>query len=634
MICIFLVLYFGVLLVAHKKRFRSIGLFVVYSLLAGGIAAVLLLPEVCALLETDFGDMLFPEEMEFYFSIPEVFARHSFLVLNERGLAHWPNIYCGSAVYMLLPMYLLNHKISLREKLGKVAILGIFLLSFSTNVLDFIWHGMNYPDSLPARQSFLYCFLVVTMCYEAYYRVKEVRLWQILVGYFVGTAFLVYSMIFVDSRHYLPGSRALTLLFMTAFAILLCLYRVREEATFRKVVAFLALVAVVVECSVNTGCTSINNTGRSAYLKSLDDYENLYLQTQEKEEGFYRLEKFHRKTKNDSMLSNYPSATVFSSTMNSYVMDMYERLGMRYSKVYYSFDGATALSGALLSVHYMFGDSHEYENSLYTLVGQSGDVYLYEANTRLPFGWVGPTGFDLPDSPRAIGLHNDLAVSLGIKDRFFTYEGGKASGNDVAFTAKTKGIYYAIMTAGGTSQVTYTGGPAGEETFTDIKDGRIVLLGELEAGQSILLKNADEDDDTPKLYASIYRMNEEVLQQVIAILSEQHMENVVCESDFVSGEITLEKAGRLVLSVPYEAGWDVRINGKEAEGSLFGGCLMAFDLEPGHYEIEMHNTAKGFYQGLALTGGSLAVYLLLLLLEKKKKAHEEEQIVVENTATL
>ena len=69
MICIFLVLYFVLLLVTEKGRLRSMGYFALFSLLAGGMAAVLLIPEVCAILRTDFGDMDFPKKLESYFSI-------------------------------------------------------------------------------------------------------------------------------------------------------------------------------------------------------------------------------------------------------------------------------------------------------------------------------------------------------------------------------------------------------------------------------------------------------------------------------------------------------------------------------------------------------------------------------------
>ena len=41
--------------------------------------------------------------------------------------------------------------------------------------------------------------------------------------------------------------------------------------------------------------------------------------------------------------------------MNSQVMDLYKKLGMRHSKVYYGYDGATAFVAALFNVDYMFG---------------------------------------------------------------------------------------------------------------------------------------------------------------------------------------------------------------------------------------------------------------------------------------
>ena len=66
------------------------------------------------------------------------------------------------------------------------------LISFSTNVLNFIWHGLNYPDSLPARQSFLYVFLVLTMAYDAYRHLEETDARQILCGYLTAVGFLMF----------------------------------------------------------------------------------------------------------------------------------------------------------------------------------------------------------------------------------------------------------------------------------------------------------------------------------------------------------------------------------------------------------------------------------------------------------
>jgi len=622
MICIFLVLYFGLLMVTERKGLRSIGRFALYSLLAGGMAAVLLIPEVCAILETDFGDMDFPKKVESYFSVLDMLARHCMCVYTERGLDHWPNIYCGSVVLMLIPMYLMNGRISIREKFARMALAGFILLGFSTNLLDFIWHGLNYPDSLPARQSFLYIFLVLTMCYDVWLHVREEDSKQILYGYLCAVGFILFCEKFIEHEDFELGVKLLTLIFVTIYAVLLYLYCTRSRRKVHIGLAAVALTVAVAECGINTYATSVGTVSRSGYLGQQDDYKQLYEMTKEREEGFYRLEKFTRKTKNDGTLTGYPTASVFSSTLNSYVMDMYRLLGMRHSKVYYGFDGATALTSAMLNVGYMFGESDGYENSLYTLLEQSGDIYLYQCNARLPFGYVAPVGFDLPEAEvgNGIRVQNRMIRDLGIQGTLFHKEDRKQAGDNVEFAAKEDGIYYAVLTASGTSKVKYTGGSIEEENFNDLKNGSILYLGFLEEGQCIILENGDEKDTTPKVSADVYRMDEKVLGEALELLSARHMEQIVWESDFLAGSLVLDEPGRLIMSVPYEDGWRILVNGEETEGVLFGGCLMAFDLEPGEYVFEMSYVPKGAWAGIGVSAVSLLLFTTVMLLKRRKCA--------------
>lgn len=625
MICIFLVLYFVILLATEKRRLRSIGYFALFSLLAGGMAAILLIPEVLAILETDFGDMDFPRVAESYFSVLDMLARHCMCVYTERGLDHWPNLYCGSAVLMLIPMYIMNRKISVREKFCRMALCGFMLLSFSTNILDFIWHGLNYPDSLPARQSFIYIFLVLTMCCEAYLRVRETDGQQIVYGVTAAALFLLFCEKFVEHEDFEPGVKLLTLAFVSIYAILLYLYRTRKEERLLKRIAVVALTAVLAECGINTWDTSIATVGRSAYLAEEEDYKALYAMTREREESFYRVEKFTRRTKNDGTLTGYPTASVFSSTLNSYVMDMYKLLGMQHSKVFYGFDGATALVSAMLNVNYMFGESEKYENGLYTLLAQSGEVYLYECNAALPFGYVAPVGFDLSEAypNNAIRLQEQMIQDLGIRTKLFKSVKSEKKGDDVVYTPDNGGYYYAVLSEGGTSKVDYIGGSAEEVNFYDLQKGAILYLGYLEKGQTITLTNGNEKDTTPEVSANIYRMNEETLREALERLSAQHMENVAWTSDQITGDLTLTEAGRLILSVPYEAGWTISINGEETEGVLFGGCLMAFDLEPGEYHFEMTYVPAGAGAGVFVSLVSAVCFGAVMLLQRslrKKRA--------------
>ena len=626
MICIFLVLYFAVLFVNEKKhRLRSIGLFACFSLLAGLMASVLLVPEVCAILQTDFGDMDFPEKIETYFSVLDVLARHCVCVSSERGLDHWPNIFCGSAVLMLVPMYVMNAKISVREKFTRLALIGLLLLSFSVNILDFIWHGLNYPDSLPARQSYIYCFLVLTICYHAFQQVKEADKQQIVTSVLIGIAFVLFVQKFVDHDDFQPGVRLATIVFLAVYGILLYLYRTREKKFVLGVLFAVALVVGVVECGVDAINTSLGTVSRSAYLGQQEDYRSLYERTGEWENELYRVEKFTRKTKNDGTLTGYPTASVFSSTLNSYVMDLYTRWGMRHSKVYYGYDGATALTQSLLNVKYMFGESDAYENALFTKIAQSGDIRLYECNVSLPFGYVAPVGYDLPESTKKAGLtlQNEMVKDLGIEGELFVKKASSNSVESAAFSPTKSGIYYAQLTSSGTKKIKYAGGATEEETFGDLKTNSILYLGYLEPDNSIVLTNGDDKDTTPKFSVAIYRMDEEVLQQVIEALSAQHFETASVESDLIAGTILLETPGRVIFSVPYEDGWDVKINGESVTGEKFGGVLMAFDLEPGEYQIEMKNRPQGAIPGALMSAGGILLFVCVVLLHRRRVVKKE-----------
>ncbi len=627
MVCIFIPMYFLLLIIGRKIDFRAIGNFILYSLLAGGMAAALLIPVVCALLETDFGDMNFPDKVESYFSILDMMARHSVCVSCERGLQHWPNIYCGSAVIMLVPMYLLNKKISIREKMLRMVMIGFLLISFSTNILDFIWHGLNYPDSFPARQSFIYIFLVLTICYDAFVNLKDAPKEHILYGFLVAVAFFLYCEKFVEHEDFVQGVKLLTLVFCLGYAILLWLYLARKEANFRMLLAVLAVALVIAESSANMAATRAGTVSRDAYLGQIKDYKALYEKTLEREEGeeIYRLEKFNRKTKNDSTLVGFPSASVFSSTMNSRVMDMYKLLGMRYSKVYYSFDGWTPLSAAMLNVKYMYGNSDKYENEWFKLLGKSGDVYLYECTNTLPFGYVAPSGFDLPEGigNHGIRMQSTMVENLGIEGKLFAKAERTLADNDVLFTAPKDGFYYAIVTSVDSKHIKLTGGALNEEEYKDIKSGALLYLGYLAEDEEIRLTNANDKDTTPEIKADIYRMDETVLRKTLNLLSEQSMVTEEWDSDYLRGKIQMKAPGRLVLSVPYEDGWRIKVNGEETQPEIFGGALIAFDLEEGDYEIEMKYVPEGKWAGIIVSLCSALAFAGLMIW--KRRGGNDEQ---------
>ena len=279
MICLFLVLYMAALLILEppkgvKAFFGACGKFAVFSLAAGGLAAVVLLPEIYALKSTASGNFDFPDTVTSYFSIFDMLARHLVNVQTEQGLDHWPNLYCGTAALIFFLLFLVCKKIRLREKIVYGSLLFLFLASFAINVLNFTWHGFHYPNSLPCRQSFIYIALMLLVCYRAYMYLGETPLKHVGMAFMGASVFVLLAQKMVDNTEQFHFSvYYVSLLLLAAYSGLIYLYRTVRRG--KELVLLTALALVSVESAVNTTVTSVPTTSRTAYTDDNQDVEAL-----------------------------------------------------------------------------------------------------------------------------------------------------------------------------------------------------------------------------------------------------------------------------------------------------------------------------------------------------------------------
>ena len=685
MICIFLVLYFIVLLIVKNPNAedtarpitfpvicnirsfygKAIIRFGVYSLLAGGMSAILLFPELAALKFTEFTAFSFPKEIKTYFSVIDMLARHCFNVEIETGLDHWPNIYCGVAVFLLLPLYVLQRNIPIREKAAKLILLGFILISYSTNVLNFIWHGLNYPDSLPARQSFLYIFLILTMCFEAFLYLKEQSRTEIM-NVFIGIMFflLLLEKLITDEA-FTGASFLLTGVFLVCYGCVIHIYRSSEK--FSKYLAIFTIAIVALETGFNTYLTSCSTVSRTTYLANYDSYQELTSRTMEEENDFFRFEKFARRTQNDAMLIGFPAGSYFSSTSNALVKDFYEKYGMKSSRVYYCYDGATPVTAALLANRYMLYTLDRGYDNLFELDDTEGKLYLYRNNYTLPLGYMvsdasvsstdmntitahhnalTDTTSDLPVSGNGNisieenafdelfssvdeveeNLHdgdnynkslnplerqNQLVNKLGVESDVFLPVIVNQNGSYATITVETSGHFYAYTQNTKIDIIKMTGVESSKD-YKDIKKKYILDLGYHKAGTTISLSSKNGES----LNLSAYMVDEAVLSEFIDLLSKQTMTVDSFDDTHMEGHITVTNPGQLILSVPYEPGWTMLVDGKEAAIDLFEDTFMSVYLTEGEHTIYMSYFPEGFKLGVVVSLVCVAVYLLIELYMK------------------
>ncbi len=612
MMCIFMVLYFIALLAMEPKHhglFKKCVNFGIYSLLAGGLAAVLLIPVLFALKLTASGDINMPKTLTSYFSCLEMLARHFVNVETETGLDHWPNIYCGVAVLLLFPLYIMNKEIPRREKTVKGILLLVMLLGFSLNIPNFIWHGFHFPNSLPARQSFLYIIVLLTMCYEGYRHIRANTAGQFTGSFWGVVIFIFLCEAVITTETFDFKIYYVTLLFIGFYALLL--YYHKNRKAWAPTLAILAFTVVAVEASMNTAVTSVSTVNRTSYLENQDSFRTLADRIQEEDPSLFRIEKDTRKTKNDGALAGYHSASLFSSTANSHLSDLYKAMGLEGNTNAYSFTGATPLTSAMLGVKYTLSTG-TLDGELYTSHDSDGNVTLYKNNYSLPIGFMVPSDFETRWNYQLLNPvenQNSLAHAAGSGDILVPVEGGSSAIGEYTLTVPRSGFLYVDVTNTAIKDVSATFGGT-SKSFSNVNRGYLLDLGKCEAGTTITLTTEQSDEN---FTANGYLLNLEALEACIDSLGSEPLTVDHYTDTSITGRISTSEGGLLYTSIPYESGWTVKVDGIKVEAQSFAKTMLAIPVSAGSHSIELTYKPDGLNLGIRISLGSLLLLCLLTI---------------------
>ncbi len=621
MTCLFLVLYFIALLILEepgpvRKYVESCVRFGIYSLLSGGLAAGVLLPEICALQSTASGNFDFPKAWTSYFPIFDMIARHIGNVETEIGLDHWPNIYCGVAVFLFFLLYLACKKISVKEKAVYCGLLLLFFASFSMNVLNFIWHGFHYPNSLPCRQSFIYIFLMLFICFRAYAHLDETPKKYVAVAFWGSICFVLLAEKLVTQEHFHFIVYYVSIIFLAAYAGLIYIYKGGRRA----LAGFLALALVSMEAAINTTVTSVTTTSRESYTADNEE-ARILKDSLEPASDFYRVEKKTRKTKNDGAWMNFPSVSLFSSTANADLSKIFKKLGCESSTNAYSITGSTPLVDSIFSVKYALYSDAVSNTELMMYLRESGGTYLYENLYTLPLGFVLPSDIEENwqyemDNPAEV--QNDLCLVTGA-DEVLVDTGGTVNKNTFTFTPDMTGEYYVFVLNKKVKNVK-ADLPSGSKSFGNVDRGYLLELGTLSPGYEVKL-TADEAGE--QLNAIAYRFSEDAMIQVYDRLNRMPMHLTSWKDTKLSGTVTADRAGMLFTSIPFDKGWTVKVDGQKVETRKAFGAFLAIDVGAGDHVIDFSYFPEGLKPGVLITGGSIVILIFLWFLRREMERRRD-----------
>lgn len=84
------------------------------------------------------------------------------------------------------------------------------------------------------------------------------------------------------------------------------------------------------------------------------------------------------------------------------------------------------------------------------------------------------------------------------------------------------------------------------------------------------------------------------------------------EDGYVKGHISVDEAGLMFTSIPYDSGWTAYVDGRKTDIQTVAGAFIALDLEKGDHVIEFKYFPRGLKSGLIFTFAGWLVFALLM----------------------
>ena len=556
-----------------------------------------------------------------------------------------PNIFCGFFTLILATCYLFCKRIPRRERIFTVLLLLFFANSFLFRTLDYLWHGLHFPNMLPYRFSFLWSFTVIFMAFRAYTELDHLPKWRAL-ALIVPVTLLLYCVIHSGEKLVVLTTTAVALL---ALAVLL-LYAFR---VIRKELLVLSLCFCMLCESLGCMALGVNKIGftDSSYYPTKKENSKEIVEIMQQRESetvdLWRAEVAMKQTLNDGTLLGYNGVSVFSSAANSRVSAFLQSIGMAASVAgnRYVYQEADPFTNLLLGVKYLIDRNGRNLDTLYfRQVARKGEVLLLENKAYLSLGFLVNDNALEYDASQNSGIPFDRLNRLfremtGIEEPLYSnvkisdvkavgtaeLSGKSSTGFQVkgvcnddnyveaSFVMPADGTLCVYSKGSGTSDVTFFLNGERQYTWSD-SYGYNRCMGAFSVGDKISLRYRAKKSDTTgsvTLGAALFRTG--LFDQAYGQLSEGSMIPTEVTDTHVEGAVRVHEPSLLYLSIPADEGWSLTVDGEARRITPLGDAMIAVHLEPGLHAIALDYEAPGFALGLKISVISLAVFLAFLI---------------------
>ncbi|MBQ1955352.1 MAG: YfhO family protein [Clostridia bacterium] len=677
MVAIFTALYFFYSFFTNEKLelksgvpefFKKGLLFAAFSILSALIAAIVLIPTYFSLSlgKLDFSEPSF--ELTQKIDLVELLPKLLFGAYDTCRPEGLPTLFCGTLSLLTLPLFYVNKNIRVHKKIMATIICVILLLSMNMSTVDLFWHGLQAPNWLNYRYSFLFCAFLLIMGYEAFSKVENgytpgsvgiSLLGCLAVIFYVDTMELEW----LDTRITVWGSIALVVIYFAFLA-----FDAYRKGKANRICMALMLGFVCAELYLNafTNICLIDAdvvfSSRVSYREVIDPYYAAAEWIRDRDDGFYRTEKTYTRCVNDNLALGTYGISHSSSTLNADAIAYIKKLGYSTGAHWTRYVSPILGTDSILGIKYIIQDTET--NYGLRQIGTVGDLYVFENTHAMPICFPvsenhDDNALDAADYDNPFDYQNQLLSAMAGSDKViefyrpishenvavvFENVSEKAYGEGYTkyyMEDPSKNSHIEFIVSGCENMPLYAAFPSNYPRKVNIwinhewyntylsssSDDGIIPLGSYASDDqvslimSILGKDNDGTEEVFLKKKLFYVFDEELFEEYFSPIR-----NSVTNFEKVSDTkltFTVEAVGgqELYTSIPYERGWIATVDGKEIETYRSENGMLGLELTAGTHDIVLRFCPDYFVLAAIISGSALVLFILIIVTHKilKKK---------------
>lgn len=627
MICLFSLLYFFTS-VKKKESDRKIRVsrwitFLFVSLGAGLSTMFIMWPTVRSMMST--GRMAKSSLIRLIFFPPESLAKLFFGTSDGDYMnRQYAYLYTGILPVVLSVSYFFNRGVRKEERKWDFILWIVLLVSFLFGPFYYMWHALTIPADLAGRFSFLFSLVSVMIAARAYEHLKTARTRDYVIPCVALTALAVCYFLFPVS--YLARiSILLTLLFSVVYLLLLA----SKKRSYQPVLCMLVIIEVFANGAIMMSAWKDMFGNYDVINESHDVITNIYSQIED--DSFWRAADGRNYSPLEFLPTDIHASSTFLSSLTSSFPTMVNQLGYPDSFNAYNYsDDTTEIADLFLDHKYLLTDGNRSyyqtldqfdEQTGYEMITSENEMekrYLQENDLVFGIGTMVASGeaeeFDKETENTLVYQNRLFQAMTGLSDNVLVEQELTGSGYEYTYQANPDTDYY-LYTRFDREDAYQIKVYVNDEVYrTFDPEYTPVFLNyiHLEKNEGTVRIRIEMDGsswhDEPKLYA----LNRDVFLEGVSILqNHQVTDTAIDENGKISFSANAEDGFETVyVSVPYEKGWSVYVDGQPAEVlSLYSG-MMGVRLESGKHEVQFVFHTFAIKQGIIL---GLSGILLLLI---------------------